>query len=109
MTTGYAERYDEMLAQAYGPFTPGSLARAVRADNALLGLRTCWFCLAAFAPRRVVDETGRVRRLGRGRFFCSSQCAAYERRRAARERSIVTANPDGSFTIDLRRCWDCAA
>jgi len=62
-------RLAEQMHAAYGPFVPGSAARALRADNAARGLRTCWQCLDGYRP-----HTGSSRwpgSLGRGKRFCS--------------------------------------
>lgn len=61
----------DQLAAAYGPFTPGSPARAIRAENWARGLRTCWQCLGGYRSRYERDEHGRERHLGSGRAFCS--------------------------------------
>ena len=65
-------RLAEQMHAAYGPFVPGSAARALRAENADRGLRTCWQCLNGYRP-----HTGSSRwpgSLGRGRWFCSWAC-----------------------------------
>lgn len=77
MTKSYAGRYDRMLRDAYGPFTPGSIARAIRTDNDNLGLRTCWLCLGGFAPGagapNACDGCGsRAARLRS--LYCSIEC-----------------------------------
>lgn len=59
MTTGYAERIDRAMHDAYGPFVPDSEARAIRHENARRGFKTCWNCLAAFRPTWVWGATAR--------------------------------------------------
>lgn len=98
--------YDTMLQRAYGPFVPDSTARLLRTENAKRGFRTCWFCLAAYRPERVTDDEGRLHQLGRGRYYCSPECA-----RADRGESVTIAEfpGDGTLVLDLRRCSECAA
>lgn len=69
---GVPERLAEQMAEAYGPFLPGSAARWVREQNTARGLRTCWQCLAGYRPH--AGPTGRPRSLGRGKRFCSVPC-----------------------------------
>jgi len=111
MTTTYLteKRYDEMLRDAYGPFTPGSDARAIRHENARHGLRTCWHCLAAFAPRVELDADGRRHRLGRGRFYCSGTCSRADRRTTRRQHPSTVDAAGGELVIDLRRLRGAAA
>lgn len=66
------ERLAEQETTAYGPFVPGSAARAVRYENTRCGLRTCWQCLGGYRRREVPD--GPVHYPGRGRYFCSVPC-----------------------------------
>ncbi len=99
MTTQYA---DQMEA-AYGPFQPGSVARAIRHDNARHGFRTCWFCLDPFRPSRVVVVDGRLRRRGRGRWYCSRSCATADRRAHALSDPPVVEMLGGELVLDLRR------
>lgn len=108
MTTGYAERYDEMLTQAYGPFWPGSAARDLRTENARRGYRTCWYCIEAFRPQRVTAADGSVRRPGRGRLYCSTRCARAARRREAGGPVFEFVDAD-TIVFDLRGCRGCAA
>lgn len=108
----------DALTLAYGPFTPGSPARAIRDEHAERGQRTCWHCLSAFSPRRVANEDGQLRRLGRGRWYCSTECAQAERADAfARDRALaalrgrevrsrhllINVGDDGSVVLDLSR------
>lgn len=58
----------------YGPFTPGSPARALRHENAKLGLRTCWRCLTAYRPYRAPGAKSATRNSGRGTYYCSWEC-----------------------------------
>lgn len=74
------EQYLDALTLAYGPFQPGTVARAIRHEHAALGLRTCWHCIRPFKPRRYVDDDGRLHRVGRGRMYCSTGCARAARR-----------------------------
>jgi hypothetical protein len=102
-----AERHDMTMRAIYGPFTPGSNARALRTENAQRGYRTCWNCLGAFRPHRFVGTDGRLHRLGRGRWYCSAACARSAR---AAEPLMSDFELDGdTFTIDLRGCRGCAA
>lgn len=113
MTTRYLseERYDEMMTDAYGPFTPDSDARAIRHENARQGLRTCWnpACLAAFAPRIELDADGRRHRLGRGHWYCSRTCARADRRARLRGHSSTIDVAGGELVLDLRRLRRAAA
>ena len=88
MPTTYAERHELVLRSVYGPFVPHSDARAIREANARRGFKTCWHCLEAFRPVRVVESDGTLYRPGRGRWYCSPECArAYraETQQLARE------------------------
>jgi hypothetical protein len=111
MTTTYLteERYDAMMTAAYGLFVPGSDARAIRHENARHGLRTCWHCLAAFAPRVELDADGRRHRFGRGRWYCSRACSRADRRTTRRERASTIGAAGGELVIDLRRLRGAAA
>jgi hypothetical protein len=73
-------RNEDPMWAAYGPFWPGSVARAIRIDNARRGYRTCWHCLDAFGPQRITRADGTLHRPGRGRWYCSRSCAAAYRR-----------------------------
>lgn len=53
----------DAMTLAYGPFQPGSVARAIRHDNAARGYRTCWHCLEAFRSQLPA------------RWYCSQACA----------------------------------
>jgi len=97
----------DALEQAYGPFVPGSVARARRIENARHGYRTCWRCLEPFAPRRERRADGSLSRLGRGRWFCSRACADADRR--ARPATEPEASDPSVLVLDLRRCRGCAA
>lgn len=103
MTTDYAERLDRAMHDAYGPFTPGSEARAIRSENAKLGFRTCWHCLERFRPERRIGGDGRLHRPGRGRWFCSRRCALADR--AARLGTDIPTIDivGGELVLDLRR------
>ncbi len=111
MTTDYAERIDQAMQDAYGPFQPGTVARAIRWDNWQRGLKTCWNprCLAAFRPERVIGDDGKVHRFGRGRWYCSARCAQADRREQGRQSPVVGLGDDETLVIDLRRCRGCAA
>lgn len=70
---------DQSALDAYGPFQPGSAARALRHDNAQRGLRTCWRCLTGYRqhlvrPSEAPGTGGRTRDLGRGAYYCSWEC-----------------------------------
>lgn len=108
MTTDYAERIDQAMHDAYGVFTPGSIARAIREDNYRLGLRTCGYCLRAYRSRTVVSD-GRRQRLGRGHYYCSWRCYRADRCEQARWRAVAELHDDGTLVLDLRRCRECAA
>ncbi len=97
---------EDALELAYGPFVPGSAARAIRVENAKHGYRTCWRCLEPFAPRRERRADGSLTRLGRGRWYCSRACADADRSTARAEPEPI--DPD-VLVIDLRRCRGCAA
>jgi hypothetical protein len=97
----------DQMRTAYGSFAPGSAARDLRTENARRGYRTCWHCLDAFKPRRVLDGDGHTRRVGRGRWFCSRSCADADR---ARRPPVAQATDDPDLLVlDLRRCRGCAA
>jgi hypothetical protein len=64
------ERLAEQMHEAYGPFVPGSPARALREEHAAHGLHTCWQCLDGYRPHK----GSRPGSLGRGRWFCSWAC-----------------------------------
>jgi hypothetical protein len=98
---------EQALEQAYGPFVPGSTARARRVENAKRGLRTCWFCIEPFEPHIEVTPNGKVRKLGRGRWYCSRQCADTDR--ARRRREVAKQTDPGLLVLDLSRCRGCAA
>jgi hypothetical protein len=73
MSSDYAKTYDRMLRAAYGPFPPGSVARAQRDENSRKGLATCHCCLQAFNP----NDTVKI-------WYCSLDCARGDDRRYAR-------------------------
>ena len=102
MTTTHADP----LWVAYGPFQPGTVARAIRHENWALGLRTCWYCLTAYRPETFVADDGRRRRPGRGRWYCSRECSR-EARVAEKSAPVVQVLDDGSVLLDLRRCRGC--
>lgn len=93
---------DEQMEAAYGPFVPGSNARAIRHEHARLGYRTCWFCLGPFRPTRLRVD-GHLRRPGRGRWYCSRSCALADRRAHARPTKPVIEFVGGELVLDLRR------
>jgi len=74
------KRYRDPMTMAYGIFTPGSLAREVRHENARRGLHTCHCCARNFEPE---DATAV--------WYCSYECAVGDlgkkvaRRRGARQ------------------------
>lgn len=96
------ERYRDTLTLAYGPFQPGTVARAIRDDHAALGYRTCWHCLGPFRPQRFVSSDGRLHRPGRGRWYCSRDCARADRADTL-GRSIAEVHDDGLLVLDLGR------
>jgi hypothetical protein len=99
MTTQHA---DQMEA-AYGPFQPGTVARAIRNDHARAGFRTCWFCLGPFRPTREIGPDGRLRRPGRGRWYCSRSCALADRSTHAHSTKPTIEIVGGELVLDLRR------
>jgi hypothetical protein len=70
MKKEYALILDKMLWRAFGIFTPGSNARAIREKNYALGMRTCGYCLQPYRSRIVLSDGQRMR-LGRGVYYCS--------------------------------------
>lgn len=94
---------EDQMRAAYGPFVPGSNARAIRHDHARDGFRTCWHCLAPYRPTRAVRADGHLSRRGRGRWYCSRACATADRRAAEHPTTPVIEMAGGELVLDLRR------
>ena len=94
---------EDQMRAAYGPFVPGSDARAIRHDHARDGFRTCWHCLAPYRPTRALRADGRLSRPGRGRWYCSRACATADRRSTAERSESVIEMVGGDLVLDLRR------
>lgn len=62
-TNEVAIAQQDVMFLAYGPFQPGTLARAIRHDNAARGYRTCSLCFEAFRSHRPARQ------------YCSQACA----------------------------------
>ena len=102
MTKSYAKRQGRALALAYGPFVPGSVARAIRAEHQKLGLLTCWRCIRSYEARDPQSEP-------RERWhFCSEECFLLSRPKKPRRRVIGMALDADTFTLDLRGCRECS-
>ncbi len=103
MSTDYAERIDHAMQQAYGPFQPGTVARAIRLENWQNGDSTCWHCLRAFRPHVEIDAAGRRHRRGRGRWYCSRECARADSRPRRTSNHPTAYVVGGELVLDLRR------
>lgn len=64
---------EDTYYRIYGPFVPGSPARALRHENAKRGLRTCWRCLTGYRPHARPGASRALTR-GRGAYYCSWEC-----------------------------------
>jgi hypothetical protein len=75
------EDWEERMRWIYGPFWPGSDARDTRLRNELNGMNTCSRedCLTPYRAARVWGEDGKLHRPGRGRMYCSRECADADR------------------------------
>ena len=101
-------RIDEMEYQVHGIFAPGSIARAIRTENALLGLKTCGYtnCMRAYRPQRIWLPGGKLFRPGRGRFYCSRECMVAEREhRAQLYDDLAEEYPDIRATMLATEPW----
>lgn len=108
MTPDYSERFDRTMRRIYGPFIPGSNARAIREDNWKRGFRTCWYCLEPYSAHSIVSN-GKRQRIGRGHYFCSWACYRADHCTPTRQRPFAEFHDDRTLVLDLRRCRGCAA